>query len=374
MGLIERTLWRDITRTLLLVLFVLAVVLLSNTLVRYLGKAASGLLGTDILMFVVGLELVKALGLLVPPAFFFSVLWVLGRMYRDSEMVALAASGFGSARIFRAVLLSAVPLMLLVTWLVMSVLPWAKGHVSQLRASQANNADISGVRAGRFNEFSRGGLVVYTERLADDGSMLAGVFVQDRQQGRLGLVTAEKAYQVSDPDSGERFIVLINGRRYQGMPGRPDYSIGRFDEYTVRIPTVESDKPVRKRSAKPWRALFASSDIRDRAEFQYRLSMPLALVAFAVLAVPLARSPPRSGVYGRLTVAVLLYFTFMNLQRVAERWMETGTTPSWLGMWWLPLSMVALAGVIMVIDSNRFWVWRRRWQAGGRMKDLSHGA
>ena len=97
--------------------------------VRYLGKAASGALSTDVLLLVVGLELVRALGLIIPPAFFFSVLWVLGRMYRDSEMVALAASGFGHARIFRAVLLAAFPLALLVAVLVMEVLPWAKGRV-----------------------------------------------------------------------------------------------------------------------------------------------------------------------------------------------------------------------------------------------------
>ena len=58
----------------------------------------------------VGLELVRALGLIIPPALFFSILWVLGRMYRDSEMVALAASGVGYARLFRSVLIAAVPL------------------------------------------------------------------------------------------------------------------------------------------------------------------------------------------------------------------------------------------------------------------------
>ena len=99
LGVIDRLLMREIFKTLFVVVLVIALMLLSNTLVRYLGKAASGSVGTDILLVVVGLELIRALGLIIPPAFFFSVLWVLGRMYRDSEMVALAASGFGHARI-----------------------------------------------------------------------------------------------------------------------------------------------------------------------------------------------------------------------------------------------------------------------------------
>ena len=360
MGVIDRLLLREVLKTLFVVLLVLALVLLSNTLVRYLGMAARGALGTDILLIVVGLELVKALGLIIPPAFFFSVLWVLGRMYRDSEMVALAASGFGHARIFRSVLLAAVPLAILVTVLVMEVLPWAKGRVSQLKAQQASSADISGVRAGRFNEFSRGGLVVYTERLSADGARLEGVFVQDRQQGRVGLVTAENAYQSTDPETGERFIILTNGHRYEGSPGSLDYTLGRFDEYAVRIPDFGEAAHRVSRSAKPWRSLLLDDSPADWAEFQYRLSVPLALLAFAVLAVPLARSAPRSGVYGRLTFAVLLYFTFFNLQRVAERWLETGVVPVWLGMWWLPLIMLGVAAAIMLVDSNWFWVHRPR--------------
>jgi lipopolysaccharide export system permease protein len=363
MGVIDRLLLKEILKTLSVVLLVLALVLLANTLVRYLEKVAGGSLGVDIVFVVVGLEMVKALGLIIPPAFFFSVLWVLGRMHRDSEMVALAASGFGFWRVFRSVLLAAAPLAVLVAVLMMEVLPWAIGRVVTLRTQHANTADISIVRAGRFNEFSRGGLVVYTERLSPEGFKLEGVFVQDRQQGKLGLVTAENAYQTTDPDTGERFVILTDGRRFEGTPGRLDYTIGRFDEYAVRIPTYGLAAKQQKQSTKSWETLLVSDDLQDWAELQYRLSVPIALLAFAVLAVPLARSPPRSGVYGRLTLAVLLYFTFTNLQRVAERWLETGVVPAWLGMWWLPLAMLVVAGLIMLFDSNWFWVHRPRWMA-----------
>jgi lipopolysaccharide export system permease protein len=364
MGIIDRMLLREIFKTLLVVVVVIAVLLLSNLLVRYLGKAAAGALNTDVLLMVVGLELVRALGLIIPPAFFFSVLWVLGRMYRDSEMVALAASGFGYSRIFRSVLLAALPLAALVLLLVMELLPWAKGYVSQLRAMEASTADISGLKPGRFNEFSRGGLVVFTERRAEDGSELGGVFVQDRQHGKLGLVTAETAYQRTDPDTGERFIILTEGRRYEGTPGQLDYLVGRFDEYAVRIPTAETDSAQISESSKPWQELIASDDPEDHAEFHYRLSVPLALLAFGILAVPLARSPPRSGVYGRLIFAVLVYFTFMNMQHVAENWLEDGVLPGWLGMWWLPLLMVLFAGLLIVVDSNWFVMQFRRWRVG----------
>lgn len=361
MGIIDRLLLSEILKTLAVIVLVIVLLLLSNVMVRYLGKAAIGALGTDVLLIVVGLEVVKALGLIIPPAFFFSVLWVLGRMYRDSEMVALAASGFGYPRLLRSVLLTALPLAALVLLLVMELLPWARGEVLQLRAEQASRMDISGVRPGRFNEFNDGDVVVYTERLAEQGFRLKGVFVQDRQHGKLGLVTAENAYQTVDPETGERFVILTDGHRYEGTPGQLDYVVGRFEEYALRIPTFDNTTLRTSHRAKPWRELLGSDDPKDMAELHYRLSAPLALLAFGLLAVPLARSAPRSGVYGRLIFAVLLYFTFLNMQHVAENWLEDGVIPAWLGMWWLPLIMALVAGLLLLIDSNWFAMRRRQW-------------
>jgi lipopolysaccharide export system permease protein len=364
MGVIDRLLVREILKTLLVILLVLALVLLANTLVRYLGKAAVGALGTDVLLLVVGLELLRAMGLIVPPAFFFAVLWVLGNMHRDSEMTALAASGFGHARLFRSVLLLALPLAVLVGVLVMELLPWAKQQVDRIKLEQANSADISGVRPGRFNEFSRGGVVVYAEREAPEGRGLHGLLVQDRQQGRTGLVTAEQARQVTDPETGERYVVLIDGRRYEGVPGERDYSIGRFETYSLRIPELEPLPRRLRKSAKPWRMLAASDAPADRAELHARLATPLVLIAFGMLAVPLARVPPRSGVYGRLLLAVFLYFLVINLQRVAERWLAEGSLPDWLGLWWLPLAMLGVTWLMLAMDSNRFRSRWRRWRMG----------
>jgi len=365
MGIIDRLLLRDILKTLAVIVAILALLFFSNALVKFLGRAASGVLSADIVLIVAGLELVKALGLIIPPALFFSVLWVLGRMYRDSEMVALAACGYGMRRIFAAVLITAAPLALLVTVLVMEVLPWSKGYVAQLKAQQSSRIDITGIRPGRFNEFRRGGLVVYAERLSEDGTRLHGVFVQDRQHGRIGLVSAASAYQATDPDSGSRFIVLSDGHRTETGEDGLDYRLGRFEEYAIRIPDAELQDWVPPQSAKPWRELIGSDDANDRAEFQYRLSVPLALMAFAVLAVPLARSPPRSGIYGRLTFAVLLYFTFLNLQKIAESMLADQKLPAWLGMWWLPLLMILVTGLIVMLDSNRFRVRLHRWREGG---------
>lgn len=359
-SIIDRLLFREVFKALTLILGVLLIILLANNLVRLLGKVAAGLLGKDVLLSLVALELLKTLGFLVPPAFFFAILWVLGRMYRDSEMVALEAAGIGTLRIYRAFLIAALPLAVGVAGLVMYVLPWAKTHAEQLRAEYQASGEVTGLRPGQFNEFSRGDIVVYTERSSPGGG-LGGLFVQHRRQGELSVVTADTAFERTDPDSGERYMVLSAGRHYQGNPGTADFAIGSFLEYALRIPKAE---PVTGRlplSARPWHELWHSDKLKERAELQYRLSFPLAVLAFVLVSVPLARSLPRQGVYGRMGLAVLVYFVFMNLQRLAERWMENAVTPVWLGMWWVPLLMAVVAGLVMVWDSH-WWagLWRRR--------------
>lgn len=361
--IIDRWLFKEVIKTLAVIVVVLLMILLASNLVKFLGQVASGAIGGDVLLILIGLELLKTLGLLVPPAFFFAVLWVLGRLHRDGEMLALQAAGVSTWRLYRSVFLAAVPVALLVTWLVLVVLPWAKIGFETVRITERDRTELGAIRIGEFNEFSRGDLVVFAERQGPGGE-LRGVFVQDRVQGSPGVVTAAGAHQRRDPDTGASYIVLTNGYRYEGLAGDRPVQVARFDQYELLIPATVVDLSGLPLSARTLSELWHSDDPRYRGELHFRLSLPLAVLAFTLVAVPLARSAPRQGIYGRLSLAVVVYFIFMNLQRVGERWLETGTTPAWLGLWWVPALMAAAAGLVLLYDSPgwRVW-WRRRREA-----------
>jgi lipopolysaccharide export system permease protein len=359
LSLIDRWLLKEVAKTLLVILAVLLMVLLASNLVKFLGLVASGAIGGNVLLALVGLELLKTLGMLVPPAFFFAVLWVLGRLYRDGEMLALQAAGVGTLRIYRAFLYSALPLALLVAWLMLVVLPWAKLAYETIRITERDRTELAAVRPGEFNEFARGDLVVFAEGTSPDGE-LRGLFVQDRMQGTPAVVVASGARQQTDPATGARYIVLLNGKRYEGLDGKQPLSVGQFGEYAFRIPAVPLDLSHLPLSARTLQQLVDSDNPRYQAELQYRLTLPLAVLAFTLVAVPLARSVPRQGIYGRLGVAVLTYFVFMNLQRLGERWLVEGVTPGWLGMWWVPALLALLALGVLAYDAPAWRVWLRR--------------
>jgi lipopolysaccharide export system permease protein len=366
MSIIDRSLFREVLAALGMIVAVISVILVANTLVRILGKVAAGGLDQGVVFVLVGLELAKILGFMIPPAFFFALLLVLGRMYRDSEMVALEAAGVGPARALRAVALVAFPLAILVTWLVMQVLPWAKGYTELIKQEQSKTGDFTALRSGRFNEFQSGDLVVFFDRV-DDEARLSRVFVQHRQHGKIGLVVAAQAQLRRDLFADQDFIVLNDGKRYEGQPGNGDFVVGAFEQYGLRM-SLEGRMRQRRGppSARSWQALLTSQDLEDRAELQYRLAFPLAVFALVLVALPLVRLRPRQGLYGRLALAVLIYFIFMNLLRVGQEWMEEGVTAPWVGVWWVPAIFAALALVILCFDSLGFRALLRRRRAIAR--------
>jgi lipopolysaccharide export system permease protein len=276
--------------------------------------------------------------------------------------VALEAAGVGTPQIYRAFFIVAVPLAVLVLWLVMEVLPWAKSQSEAIRVEQRAVGDIVGLRPGQFNEFKRGDLLVFADRAAADGGF-EDVFVRRRQGEAAIIVSAARASMETDPETDERYIVLVDGRRYEGIPGTRDYAVGRFAEYGLRIPKPDPNAASDQTSAKSWRTLLASDAPRDRAELHYRIAYPLAVLAFVLVSVPLARSLPRQGVYGKMVLAVVVYFVFMNLLRLAQHWLETEQAPFWLGVWWVPALMALLAAALLFFDSMWFAVRWRRWRA-----------
>ena len=120
----------------------------------------------------------------------------------------------------------------------------------------------------------------------------------------------------------------------------------------------------RRREAVASTELFFSTAPGDRAELQWRWSLPLSAVLFAALGVPLSHSTPREGRYGRLFTGILIYVLFSNLLSVARNWMDRGVTPIELGLWWVH-GLLLLLIVSMMIDANglralREWFRRPR--------------
>jgi lipopolysaccharide export system permease protein len=358
---IDRYLLQEIFKALLAILVVLLLIFLGTTFIKLLQQVSVGDLNSTLLFKMLGLEVFRFLARLVPPAFFFAVLYAVGRLYRDSEITAMEACGIGGYRLFRAILIATLPALLLVGWLSLGVSPWSARVSAELLSSQHGQAmELAGVSAGRFNEFSQGDLIFYVESIDDRDHRMHNVLVQHRKGEEVGLISAESGYQTIDPRSGDQFLVLADGYRYQGMPGLADYRVSAFAEYALRIREAEPSLVKRPWKGMPNRMLWESDNIRDQTELQVRLSQILALLVVALLALPLSRTTPRQGPFGRLVLAFLIYTLYLSLQGASEKWMVDQVTPTWLGLWWVHLVMASLAILLFLPETLTYRRARRR--------------
>lgn len=340
----------DLLRTLLAVWSVIVVIIVSRQFIRILDKAIEGQVSNQTLLTVLGLKTIIASAAFLPAALFMAVLMVLGRMYRDQEMSAVSSAGGGSGTVYRAIFLLVFPLTMLAGALSFYVSPWAEARMEQLMHQDKESADLRGVAAGKFSEYSQGDLVFYVEKIDDDKKMHQ-VFVQHRQGNRLAIINAELGRMKDLPDG--RYVILENGERIQGQPGTVDYVVEQFNEYAVRMETKETTANYGKDSVAS-DVLLSSGLIVDIAELQRRFSIPMGIVLLSFVAVPLAQMSPRGGVYGNMAVGFLIYFSYGNLIRVSQSWVINQTIPAWLGIFGVNTLLVLIGGILLA----RLYGWQ----------------
>jgi lipopolysaccharide export system permease protein len=348
---LDKMIAQDLLGTLLSVLSVIVVIIVSRQFIRILDKVIEGRVSNETLFSILGLKTALAGIAFLPAALFIAVLMVLGRMYRDQEMSAVFSAGGGAGTIYRAVFLLVFPLSVLTVGLSLYAAPWAEARIDQLMQKDEQTADIRGIGAGKFTEYSQGDLVFYVEKITADKKMHQ-VFVQHREGKRLAIINAQEGRIEDLPDG--RYMILERGERVEGQPGGVKYNIENFAEYAVRLD--EKTSAVNPdRQAVPVYLIWHSKAARDVAELQRRFSIPLGIVFLTFLALPLAQISPRGGVYGNMLVAFLIYFSYANLVRVSQSWVMKETIPAWLGGCWLYVVLLIVGGVLL---ANLYgWQW-----------------
>ncbi len=109
--------------------------------------------------------------------------------------------------------------------------------------------------------------------------------------------------------------------------------------------------------------LVRSDDAEEVAEFHWRFGIPLATFVLAIIAVPLSRSQPRQGRYGRLAIGLLVFIIYFNLMSAGKAWLEQGVVPPVVGLWWVHGLMFGSALMLLALQSG---VHRRIFSLGAR--------
>ena len=327
LNVVDRMVSWELLKTLVSILLVLVTIIVSRKFLGILTKAIEGEVATDTVFTLLGLKTLTALAILIAPSLFMAVLTVMGRMYRVHEMSVLASAGVGARRLYRSLAWVVVPVFCLSAWMALVVMPWSERQSQERIMHDVETQDIRGIKAGRFNEFSSGDVVLYAESMNEQHDML-NIFVQSRQNDKTGVVVAERG-RLHKAENGDNFVILNEGRRLQGTPGQADYIISEFDEYAVRISGPEEMSATLRREGTDSLSLLLSRTPKDLAELQKRVAIPLGVLALALLAVPLARVSPRQGPYGNVFSAFIIYILYENSQKISQGMLMSEKIPAW---------------------------------------------
>ena len=339
--IVFRYLSRELLVTLSAVSAVLLVIIMSGRFIKYLAQAAQGLLDPGVLLMIMGFRLPGFLQLILPLGLFLGVLLAYGRLYLDSEMTVLSATGMSQRRLLAYSLAPAALVAGLVGWLSLGLAPQGVAEVDRILNEQHSLTEFDTLVPGRFQTLRDGTRVTYTRELTADRTELSGVFISETnlssatgEKRGLSVLVAESGRQEIQPD-GSRYLILENGYRYDGNPGQANYRAIQYDTYGVLLPKPEVSVELSAREAMPTRELFDSDNIRLQSELQWRLSLPLLVFIVTLLAVPLSKVNPRQGRFLKLLPAILLYMTYLALLIAARGSLDKGRIPPSLGLWWV---------------------------------------
>lgn len=334
--IIFRYLARELAGSLFAVTIVLLMILMSGRLIRQLAAAAAGEVSLDIVFFTLILRLPSFLEMILPLALFISILLAYGRMFAESEMTVLTATGFSSRRLLAYTSIPALLLMLVVGSFSLVVSPWGAQKMEGLYRKQAQLTEFELLAPGRFQSMAKGSRVTYAESLSSDKTQMNQVFIADGNS----LLLAERGTQYVSDETGSRFLELHNGRRYDWTPGSLAFEALDFGLYGVKIADEPEERSKLRKEAVPTLDLVGSDDLKQQAQLQWRISMLLMVPIVTLLAVPLSKVNPRQGRFARLFPAIVLYMVYISLLIAMTGLIEKGKLPVAIGLW--PLHLVYL--------------------------------
>jgi len=338
----QRALLREFGNLALAVFSALFAITLTTQLVRILGQAAVGTILSEGVAALLAFSALNYLPVLLSLTLFITVLMTLARSYRESEMVIWFSSGLSLLAWVRPVLLFAAPLVALTAVLSLFLSPWAVGKAEEYRNQMKARDEVSRVTPGVFLEAPGADRVFFVEEIAGDQTNVQNIFIAQMKEGRLGITVSRRGYRDLG-ETGDRLVVLLDGRRYEGVPGNLDFKIMNFERYAVKIEPRGTQAEETSTKAMSTFGLILAPTNGHLAELLWRIGLPISAFVLALLAIPLSFVNPRAARSVNLLFAVFTYMVYANVLSIVQAWVSQGRVGFHVG-WW-----IVHAGMLVVL-------------------------
>jgi lipopolysaccharide export system permease protein len=356
----RRSLVRELTATAVALFLVLLGILFTNLVLRLLARAAGGTVAPEGVLALLGFNALFYFNILLSVALFLTVLLTLSRWYRDSEMIVWFTSGQSLTAWLKPILWFATPFLLAIVVLSLWLSPWAETRRLEYERQLESREELSLLAPGLFKEFRQAKLVVFIESINTLDGTIKNVFLHSIDSDK-DVTTVARSGRLEEAPNGDRFIVLQDGRRYEGTPGSADFRTAEFERLGRRIEPAEVRALPASLKALPTDVLVIADGAPERAELFWRISVPISALLLVLLAIPLAYVNPRMGRSLNLFTALFMYMLYSNCLNIVQSMIAQGRVSLLLGL--VVIHSVAAAVVIALFLKRlavRGWFPRQR--------------
>lgn len=347
--LFKRSLLQELVTTAIGGFLVLFGIVIAQRVAYYIGIAAKGSLASDAINVLLGFSMLKFLPMMLSLTLFLAVLLTLSRWHRDSEMVVWFSAGQGLSNWIRPVLTFGMPIIIVIAFLSLFVTPWATNKGAEFRDQLKSRDELSSISPGVFKESRQADRVFFVESFDELGNIVKNIFVQSIQHQKLGIIVAARGHRET-AENNDNFLVMQNGRRYEGTPNTAQYSITEFERYAIRIQPAEVQQQPPNTQSRSSMELLNEHSSDSNAELQWRMAIPISAFVLILLAIPLSFVDPRSGRSSNLMLALLIYIVYNNLLSIMQAWLAQGKISPVIGLWPVHAFFLLLT----------FWMFYRR--------------
>ena len=352
--IIERYIHREILQRLLWIAGLVILITATNKFVDYLGDAASGRIPADFVLNLLWYRMLAMQPDVMPLLIFLSVTLAMARLNQDNELVILSAAGFSWRKQLNVVLKFTFLFSILVIIESFFITPWAQMQIKDLKRRAWEEANISSLTSGQFKELNKGNSVVYIEKLSDDKTSMQNVFLYIEEKGKESVLKSDSAYFDIDKNTGNRFIIFNNGRRYQGIPGRLDYQTTEYEKYGALIEISERKSSSNDPETMSTMRLLFSQGPKFQAELQWRISSVIISILLSILGVFLNQYPFGQKPFTLMLLGILIYFIYNNLLGISGSLIEREYLPAYIGLWWVHAAMMTVIFILNSIITSRY--------------------
>jgi lipopolysaccharide export system permease protein len=282
-------------------------------------------------------------------------------MSSDNELTVIAACGIDGNRILRNVVVFSGTMAIITGVLALLIVPDVLSGRYEIEQKAKIAANTTGLVAGSFKESQDGDWTFYSQQLSEDKTHMENIFIEIHRDEKPLIFRAERGRFDIESETGDKYLVLEDGYRYEGNAGDLDFRIAEYATHSMLIERGESVQVREKHKSLPTGVLWERGEPQDLAEIQWRVSSAVMTIILSVIAITLAHTGPRQGRYAGFFPAVLVYVIYSNLLGVTRAWVEKGDLAPWIGAIWVHLLMI---GIMLMLQNRlklkRFWQQRKR--------------